>query len=72
MSDSNEEATLDHTSIAADNMVRPMKADAKPRPLHSSPGTEEGVFLCSPGFLPPREAEAASMMPRAPAGVERQ
>ena len=29
-------------------------------------------FLCTSGFLPPREAGAASMMPRSPAGVKRQ
>ena len=27
--------------IAADDEVRPMMVDAAPRPLHSSPGTEE-------------------------------
>ena len=27
--------------IAVDDAVRPMKVDAAPRPLHSSPGTEE-------------------------------
>ena len=46
MSDGDEEATLGHTSIAADDTVRPMKADAAPRPLHSSPGMkEESVLL---------------------------
>ena len=29
--------------IAADDAVRPMKADSAPRPLHSSPGTEEEI-----------------------------
>ena len=41
MLDGDEEATLGHTSISADDTVRRMKADADPRPLHSSPGTEE-------------------------------
>ena len=37
----NEEATLGHTPISANDTVRPMKADAAPMSLHSSPGTEE-------------------------------
>ena len=36
--DGDEEATLGHTSIADDDTVRTMKANAAPRPLHSSPG----------------------------------
>ena len=39
--DSDLEATFGHTSIATNDTVRPMRADAAPRHLHSSPGTEE-------------------------------
>ena len=45
MSDSDLEATLGHTSIATNDLVRPMRADAAPRPLQSSPGTEEDSGL---------------------------
>ena len=41
VSDSDLEATFGHTSIATDITARPMRANAAPRPLHSSPGTEE-------------------------------
>ena len=41
MSDGDEEATLGHMKIAVNDTVLPMKADAEPSPLHSSPDTEE-------------------------------
>ena len=39
------EATLGHMLITTNDLVRPMRADAAPRPLHYSPGTEEEIGL---------------------------
>ena len=39
--DSNLKATFGHMSIATDDTVRPIRSDAAPRPLHTSPLPEE-------------------------------